>query len=253
MQTQSRRLRLAKLRKDTLFASENAPQTFVFDDKVADVFADMIARSVPGYSTIIAMIGLLAQQHCKPDTMVYDLGCSLGAAAKAIRDQVPFNDYTIVAVDNSPAMISKLNRTLAPDGNTGPEIITRCIDLLDQEIVNGSVVVLNFTLQFVPLADRDRLLRQIYDGMVSGGVLIISEKICFQDPSMEALMVDAYHAFKQSRGYSRLEIAKKRAALENVLLPESLAAHKTRLGRAGFETADVWFQCFNFASLVAIK
>jgi len=54
-------------------------------------------------------------------------------------------------------------------------------------------------------------------------------------------------------GYSKLEISQKRAALENVLLPETLEAHRSRLDTIGFDAVDVWFQCFNFASMVAFK
>jgi len=240
-------------KKDTLFASDTAPIEFAFDEKVAQVFEDMINRSVPGYSTIISMIGLLARQYCQRNTRVYDLGCSLGAASLAIVDQVDHQDYQLVAVDNSTAMIERCRENLASVTRSAPEIDVQCADIVDTRIDNASVVVLNFTLQFVALEKRAALIEKIYRGILPGGILILSEKIRFPDSTLDQLFIDAYHSFKQRMGYSRLEISQKRSALENVLLPESIETHKKRALNAGFRTTDVWFQCFNFASLVAIK
>ena len=43
------------------------------------------------------------------------------------------------------------------------------------------------------------------------------------------------------------------SALENVLIPETITVHRERLMDAGFSSVDVWFQCFNFMSMLAIK
>jgi tRNA (cmo5U34)-methyltransferase len=239
-------------KKDTLFGSDTAPVEFVFDEKVAEVFEDMINRSVPGYPTIISMIGLLARQFCSPDSSVYDLGCSLGAASLAILNQVPHQDFNLLAIDNSPAMVSRCRSNLAGLADQA-RLEVRCADLLETDIAQASVVVLNFTLQFIAPARRVALINRIHAGMQHGGVLILSEKIRFPDPVLDQLFIDAYHSFKARMGYSELEISNKRAALENVLIPEDIATHKQRAFDAGFRTVDVWFQCFNFASLVAIK
>jgi tRNA (cmo5U34)-methyltransferase len=240
-------------KKDTLFASDAAPVEFVFDENVADVFEDMINRSVPGYSTIISMIGLLARQYCTDGSCVYDLGCSLGAASSAILNQVPHRDYRLVAVDNSPAMIERCRVNLESRQPDAPPVEILCQDIRSTEIANASVVVLNFTLQFIAVADRAALLERIYQGMEPGGILILSEKIRFPDATLDQLFIDTYHTFKQRMGYSELEISQKRSALENVLIPETIATHKQRILAGGFRSVDVWFQCFNFASLVAIK
>ena len=115
------------------------------------------------------------------------------------------------------------------------------------------MVVLNFTLQFVPEDQRQALCQRISDAMLPGGILILSEKIQFADAHLQELNTDLHHAFKRANGYSDLEVAQKRSALENVLMPETLSAHQQRLKACGFSSVDVWFQCFNFASMVAIK
>jgi len=238
--------------KDQLFAQPALPGDFVFDENVARVFEDMINRSVPGYSTILAMIGVMAERYCQNGSRVYDLGCSLGGASFAVVKAVPDRDYSVVAIDNSEAMIARLQNKIAEEGSIVP-IQCRCENILESEIAIASMVILNFTLQFLPPQQRDRVLKKIYQGLKPGGLLIISEKIRLPDTALDELLVDLYHDFKQSMGYSELEIAQKRAALEKVLLPETLGTHRSRLQRAGFQSFDVWFQCFNFASIVAFK
>ncbi len=199
------------------------------------------------------MIGVLADRYCQPGSRVYDLGCSLGGASFAICESVTQADYDLIAIDNSPAMIEKLNERLTAGQFPHERIETRLEDINQSEIEDASVVVLNFTLQFLEPARRQALIQRIYDGMRDGGILLISEKIVFPDDKLNELFIELYHGFKENMGYSKLEISRKRNALENVLIPESLDNHRQRLASAGFSSVDVWFQCFNFASLVAFK
>jgi len=150
-------------------------------------------------------------------------------------------------------MIDKLQHRLATEPGQRDHIQCRCEDISATEISNASVIVLNFSLQFIPLAQRHQLLEKIFEGLNPGGILIISEKILFPDDSLNRLFSDLYHNFKESRGYSQLEISQKRAALENILIPETLNTHRSRLATIGFRSFDVWFQCFNFASMVAFR
>ncbi len=237
--------------KDQIYAKPlDEIARFAFDDSVASVFPDMIQRSVPGYSTIIAMTGVLADRYAQPGSRCYDLGCSLGASTLAMARHLAERDCRIVAVDNSAAMIERCREHVAA---SKVPVELHCADLQALPIEDASVVVLNFTLQFVPIEQRPALVQRIFDGMRDGGILVLSEKIRFADEHLQALNTDLHHAFKKANGYSDLEISQKRSALENVLVAETLAEHQQRLRGAGFASVDVWFQCFNFASLVAIK
>lgn len=238
--------------KDTLYASGLPNADFVFDENVVAVFPDMINRSVPGYATIIAMIGTLAAEYAQPGSRCYDLGCSLGAASLSMRHGITADNCEIVGVDNSEAMVAGCRDAVAKDSGTIP-VSVHCGDILDTPVSNASIVVMNFTLQFVRPEARDALLKKIHDGLLPGGLLILSEKIRFEDDALNDLFIEMHHRFKEQQGYSRLEISRKRAALEKVLIPETIAAHESRIQSAGFDTFDVWFQCFNFASMVAVK
>jgi tRNA (cmo5U34)-methyltransferase len=241
-------------KEDAIYASPlDEIIDFSFDEKVVNVFPDMIQRSVPGYGTLISTIGIMAARYAQDDSHCYDLGCSLGAVTLSMRQRIKNNNCDIIAVDNSQAMIEKGQRLLAEDHSNTVAVELICADLLDVEIKNASVVVLNFTLQFIPVAERLALLQRIYQGLKPGGVLILSEKLAFEDASQDNFHIEAHHDFKRSNGYSDLEISQKRSALENVLIPETLTEHQTRLNQAGFEFVEKWFQCFNFASMVAVK
>ena len=239
--------------RDTLYADPLSEHgLFTFDDSVARVFPDMIKRSVPGYPTIISMTGLLAGKYAIAGSSLFDLGCSLGASTLAMRQNIQQPDCRIISVDNSSAMLEHCKNIVDTDTHDTPVTLT-CANLQDVVIKNASVVVLNFTLQFIPRELRDRVISDIYRGLLPGGVMVLSEKVTFEDPHLDELNIELHHQFKLANGYSDLEVARKRSALETVLLPETLNKHKQRIAEAGFNSCDVWFQCFNFASLVALK
>jgi tRNA (cmo5U34)-methyltransferase len=243
--------------EDRIYADQKqGGEPFRFDETVARVFPDMLRRSIPGYGATLEAIGSLAGRFVTPGTRCYDLGCSLGAATLAMRQGIRVPDCRIIAIDNAPAMIDRCRELIAADTETHPQhppVDLLLADLRDTAIDRASLVVLNYTLQFVTPGDRDALIARIHDGLEPGGLLFLSEKVVDEDPVMEALLVDLYHEHKRRNDYSALEIARKRAALEDVLIPETVAAHRRRLSGAGFANVAVWLRNFNFVSLIAIK
>jgi tRNA (cmo5U34)-methyltransferase len=241
-------------KQDEIYASPlNEIIDFDFDEKVAEVFPDMIQRSVPGYGTMISTRGILAAKYAQPNSRCYDLGCSLGAVSLSMRQRINQPGCKVIAVDNSEAMIERGLELLASDSSSRVPVEMVCADIQGVAIEDASVVVLNFTLQFIPLDDRLALITRIHKGLKPGGVLILSEKMAFDDQIKQDFHTEAHHDFKRANGYSNLEISQKRTALERVMIPESLNCHKRRLQEAGFPMSEVWFQCFNFASMAAIK
>lgn len=225
---------------------------FEFDERVVEVFPDMIKRSVPGYASILAMTCELAERYACPGARIYDLGCSLGAATFLIRTRVPRN-CTIHAIDSSPAMVRRLRELIESNNEPGCQVEVLAADIRNVNMQSAHVAILNFTLQFIPVAEREPLLQRIANGIADGGVLVLSEKVHFQDASQQELMTDLHHSFKRAHGYSDLEIAQKRSALENTLVTETIESHINRLRRVGFSNVSLWFQCFNFVSILAVK
>ncbi|WP_275722328.1 carboxy-S-adenosyl-L-methionine synthase CmoA [Vibrio furnissii] len=239
--------------KDTIFSAPiDKIGDFTFDERVVEVFPDMIQRSVPGYANIISAIGMLAERFAKPHSNLYDLGCSLGAATLSMRRNIKQEGCKIIGVDNSAAMVERCKLHVnAYRSDTPVEVIEA--DIRNIDITNASVVVLNFTLQFLSPEDRYTLLEKIYAGLRPGGILILSEKFIFENQTAHELLIDLHHDFKRANGYSELEISQKRSAIENVMRPDSVETHKARFEQLGFSSYEVWFQCFNFGSMFAIK
>jgi tRNA (cmo5U34)-methyltransferase len=239
--------------EDRVYASKlDWVENFQFDEKVALVFQDMITRSVPGYRTTLAMIGVIVARFVQPGSNVYDLGCSLGAGTHIAANARTDLTYAVIGVDTSAPMLERCRASF--DASPARADVTLLqADIRHTPIENASVVILNFTLQFLPPSDRLKLLTRICQGLKPGGVLILSEKIHFPSSGQEDLLYKLHHDFKRRNGYSDLEISQKRSALENTLITETLEVHSNRLHASGFSQVFPWFQCFNFASILAIR
>ena len=239
--------------KDEIFKDTDIePGSFEFNESVAKVFPDMLRRSIPGYDASLEAIGALANRYVSPGTHCYDLGCSLGAATLAMRQNIEGRNCHIVSVDLAPVMVERCRKRIDEDRSDTP-VSVEAADIRNIEIRNASMVVLNYTLQFLPLKDRIGLIRKIHGGLNQGGVLVLSEKVADDDPTVESLLVDLHHAFKRANNYSDLEIARKRSALDNVLVPETTGVHLARLEATGFQHHSIWLKHFNFVSILAIR
>jgi tRNA (cmo5U34)-methyltransferase len=162
----------------------------------------------------------------------------------------------IIAIDNAPSMVRRCKKIVAEDLSRNPDgapIEVLQGNIRDVAFANASMVVLNYTLQFLPIDQRDDMIAKILGGLVDGGLLVLSEKVVDPDPEVEALLVDLHQEHKRRNDYSALEISRKRAALENVLIPETVQDHRDRLMRSGFSSTAVWLRYFNFVSIIAIR
>jgi len=240
--------------QDNLYSQpREAIAGFVFDDAVVKVFEDMIGRSVPGYTTLLSMFPVLARTFVTSGSVCYDLGCSLGAATLAMQQGIGEENVKFMAIDNSQAMIDACQTLTSQHKKLNVNVCVELADINNVNISNASLVMMNFTLQFIAKKLRQDLIGNIYQGLNAGGVMVLSEKIKMENASDQKRLTTLHHAFKKANGYSALEISQKRSALENVLIAETIEQHMTRLKQAGFSEVLVWFQCFNFVSFLAIK
>ena len=238
---------------DHLFESGDPVADFRFDEKVAAVFDDMVARSVPLYQEVQRMVVDLAGTFARPGTKVVDLGCSTATTLCLLGQAIPDPTVRLIGVDSSEPMLEKAREKLARFGLADRvELVRR--DLAGPLDLSGaSVVLMNWTLQFVRPLHRDDLARRIHEGLVEKGCFLLSEKITASPSLLNRLYIDFYHRFKRRNGYSDPEIARKREALENVLVPYREEENVQLLRRAGFGVVDVFCRWYNFASFLAIK
>ncbi|RBP52642.1 carboxy-S-adenosyl-L-methionine synthase CmoA [Arenicella xantha] len=238
--------------KDQLFRQLTAtPGSFTFDHRVASVFEDMISRSVPGYQQILQMLPTLTRQFTQSDANYYDLGCSLGAGLLAMAEGLKGSSATLIGVDNSAAMLAQADNNISHLDKFTVRLEQQNIQ--DCQFERAAMILMNFTLQFIPIEHRTTLLERLYQSLLPGGALVLSEKIKFDDVGTSAALTNIHHQYKFDQGYSELEISQKRDAIENVLIPETLDTHLDRLNQAGFAIATPWVQNLQFVSILAIK
>ena len=238
--------------RDTFYVEQtDLIEAFRFDSAVVPVFDDMIRLSVPGYAFTLSLINVVAEYYFQQHTRCYDLGCSTGASLMACWQAALKKNVHLVGVDNSQPMIDCCKNNLAAIDALSFEL--RCEGLESTLVQDASMVILNFTLQFLSLAKRPRVLKRIAEGLHSGGVLVLSEKITHSNGVDESILQSLHHRFKSANGYSDLEISRKRSALEGVLISQTVAEHTDALKEAGFSKVLLLHQAFNFVTLLAIK
>lgn len=239
--------------KDNIFQKKiNKITKWKFDKKIAKVFLDMKQRSIPGYFDILYMIGLLTKIFVKPNTIIYDIGCSLGEVSITICNNIKVKGCKIFAIDKSSSMIKYCREKVKFfDKKNIIKVIKK--DIFAINIKNASMVILNFTLQFISEKNKLFLLNNIYKGINPGGILIISEKFHFIDIKINNLIFKMHYNFKRKNGYSASEIQQKNKLLKNNMFINSIDQHKKNLKLIGFAHVELWFQYFNFGSIIAIK
>ena len=238
--------------KDNLYQDPQAPPDFTFNARVAEVFDDMLQRSVPCYHQVIDMAATLLTRFVPPGGTVYDLGCSTGTTLLELSRRLAVKELAWIGIDSSAAMIEKatLKAEMLAKENT--------IRFIHDDIATAGLepcgaCILNYTLQFLRPIARKSFLARLHAALRPGGILIISEKIISHDLLLNRAFIDFYHDFKRSQGYTETEIARKRQALENILIPFSIKENMELLEKAGFSRVESFFQWFNFASFVAIR
>ena len=244
---------LDKENRDRIFdQTETAVGDFAFTASVANVFDDMVSRSVPFYEELQRMTCELAADFAKPNTRLYDVGCSTGTTLLAL-DELVEGTVDFVGIDNSENMLAKA-RQKAVAAPTSRRIDFVAADLHQGfSIENASVVTMLLTLQFVRPLHRERVMRRIADGLNDQGCLILVEKLTSEDTLFNRLFISHYYDFKRRNGYSELEISQKREALENVLIPYRLEENVDLLKLSGFRSVECFFRWYNFCGLIAVK
>lgn len=244
---------LDKLKKDTVFETPGKPVgDFTFNAGVADVFDDMVSRSVPFYEEMQRMVCELAGDFATPNSNLYDIGCSTATTMLAMNDVVE-QSVKFIGIDNSADMLAKAEQKVKSMG------INRVMEFQNADlhqgffVDNASVISMILTLQFVRPLYRERITKMFYDGLNDNGALILIEKLTSEDTIFNRLFIDHYYDFKRRNGYSETEIAKKREALENVLIPYRLDENAELLKEAGFRKVEPFFRWYNFCGIIAVK
>ncbi|NRA64902.1 MAG: carboxy-S-adenosyl-L-methionine synthase CmoA [Pseudobacteriovorax sp.] len=237
--------------RDELFAQSNYPKPFAFNKEVAEVFDNMVERSIPLYEDVTKYVARWIHDFAADGGKIYDIGCSTGTTLLHIAQTLK-EPTTLVGIDNAQAMIEKA-REKTMRINSQHMIHFICDDVMNIDIKDASAVVVNYTLQFLPIVNRQKLLNGIYEGLRPGGILFMSEKVRASCPEFQETTTRIYENFKETQGYSRTEIEQKKEALDNVLVPLTEKEHHRCLEKAGFDSYESVMRWNTFLSIVAMK
>lgn len=239
---------------DNLFRKkENDTRIFSFGKDTAKVFDDTLRRSVPHYSEIQGMICDIAVNFIRNNTDIYELGCSTGNLMAALLKKIGNAKVRVVGIDSSAAMLEEARLKLRKFAKSRYRLIKWDLNNSGRIIKNANIIIANLTLQFIRPINRKMVVERIYEGLNKGGVFILVEKIIVDDPKMQILFTDLYHQFKSRNGYSKIEISRKRQALENVLIPYSFNENVRLVKEAGFPAIEEFLRWYNFFGIVAMK
>lgn len=238
--------------KDTLFNVDSIQEDFVFNQRVVEVFDDMVDRSVPYYRQVIESSSELLGRFTRGGDTIYDLGCSTGTSILECARILSDKNLHFVGIDNSEPMLQKASLKAELHGKKD-NVSFQLGDITDFSHPDAGAIILNYTLQFIRPLQRESFLKKLFNNLRPGGILLVSEKVLSHNSRLNREYIDIYHEFKKSKGYSELEIAKKREALENVLIPFSITENRDMLQNCGFESVETYFQWFNFASFIGLK
>ena len=234
--------------KDKVF-EKPIEKKFEFDEAVASVFDDMVSRSVPFYDEVRKLVIALILKEQKEGKKVLDLGSSTAKFLLDLHSQIDVK-MQLKGLDNSQAMVDRGTQKCQA---FGADIKLEMADMLSYTYTDEDIIVANYTLQFIRPMQRLELVKKLYDGLSEGGVFIFSEKVVFEDKKLDKELIDIYYAYKKEQGYSSYEIAQKREALENILIPFTIKENIQMCLDAGFKQIDTVFQWANFVTFVAKK
>ena len=236
---------------DNMFATGEYPKRFEFNDEVARVFDDMVQRSIPLYQDVTEYVCDWALRYYQPGSWIVDIGCSTGTAIAYVGQRLT-GAGRFMGIDNAPAMIARASSKLTAFPSRH-ELRMVCDDLFNVPLEPASVVIINYTLQFIPIAQRRRVLAMAYEALLPGGLLFVSEKVRSTCPRFQETVTGIYEGFKEQHGYSRTEIERKKEALDNVLVPLTEEQQRGLITSVGFEFCESVIKWNNFLSLVALK
>jgi len=236
------------MQKDTVF-TKRVNKKFEFDEAVASVFDDMLSRSVPFYDEVRKLVISLILAEQKEGMKVLDLGSSTAKFLLDLHSKSEVN-MQLKGIDNSQAMLDRATQKCQA---FGANVELELADMLEYDYDNEDVIIANYTLQFIRPIQRLELMNKIYEGLNNDGMFVFSEKIIFEDKILDKEMINIYYDYKKEQGYSEYEIAQKREALENVLIPFTIKENIKMCKDAGFTKIETVFQWANFVTFVVKK
>ena len=220
-----------------------------FTDEVADHFDSHVRKSIPLYEEIQDMTVNLSEWFIHNGSTVYDIGASTGETIHRLqRKHASKENVIFTGIDNSEKMVKHARKKVS-----ARNVRFLCQDVLQTEFEEADLIISLFTLQFLGIAERTKVLHRLFQSLRSGGALILGEKVLAEEGRFDEIWVELYWDFKRSQGLTDDQILHKARSIRGVLRPITLTEHIKLLRETGFNNIDVFLKWCNFAGIVAMK
>jgi tRNA (cmo5U34)-methyltransferase len=216
-------------------------------------FDSHIAQEIRGYETLFTIATGIANTVIATGTNIYDLGCSTGRFLITLAERIAAEADTyrrryVRFIGIEP------NDNFAAYHTNKPDSVTFVRERItaSTQFENASLISSIFTLQFIPIHERQAVIRNVYHGLNPGGVLLLAEKVYAGDPEIERLINDSHFDFKREFT-DPAQIFAKDVRLRSIMRPLTLQDNVSLLENAGFDRHECFWRVNNFAALIAIK
>lgn len=220
---------------------------FDFKDYDPEEFMRHIQTSIPNYRGLRELVPLVASNFLVENTNIYDIGCSAGDLLKELE-----REYKKVHKNLSYIGYDKAGNLL-PKSNKNVSFFERDVTEDSLTMFNTSLVFSLFTLQFIPLSKRVKLVQKIYDSLDKRGAFIVCEKIYAKNGITEDIFTFSNYDIKCENGFDAVEVLGKQQNLRSIMFPLSQAENEQMFKKAGFKVVEVFFKSLNFIGWILIK
>lgn len=203
-----------------------------FDEEVAGRFQQEAKNHIPDYQKVIDLsIEIIENKFKRTDVSIIDVGSALGHTLSCLSNK-GFN--IIKGVEASSAMIEKSKHK---------ELVIHSKNFPTGKF---DAVLIHWTLHFIK--EREKYLRDVYDNLTEGGLLILTDKML-----QDTVSKDLYYKWKVSNGVSWEVIKEKEQKLVGILDSLPLDWYLDTLAKIGFKNTNLVNSRFNFNTLISSK
>jgi tRNA (cmo5U34)-methyltransferase len=217
---------------------------------VSENFDEHVRKSVPLYDDIQRMVVEISEWFIRDNSVIYDLGSSTGETILQLQGKhARKKNVRYIGIENSIAMIEIARRKCPYEQ----------VQFLHQnltefvEYTNADFVTSLYTLQFLPIGDRRKVLQRIYNSLSEGGALVMLEKVRAENSLFEDIWLELYWDFKHDNGLNSEQVIQKAKSLRGILMPLTLSENINMLKEVGFMHIDTFMKWYNFTGIIAVK
>jgi len=225
-------------------------QPFTFAQR-SEGFDTHIDLSIRGYSNLIDDVLKLSEYFVEDDTHVIDIGCSTG---KMLRSMISQNSFAKRAVYTGIELEKKFvdGWKLEMIADFTPNLYLLNEDVRDFNFDNCSFVSSIFTLMFMPPHQRELVIKNVYNGLNSGGAFVFSEKTMADSAKIQDIRTFTYYDYKRTN-FTTDDIMDKEKTLRSMAKPNTRDELLNMCKAAGFSKIESFWQNHAFVGFLAIK